>query len=172
MNNFKINKNLALLIGILTVVLLMFLCSCKKETPKPVAKPTTDTTTVIDPYVNAGVLPDWTTGTQTNKLVGTNWVLTKVINGFGTTVMHDTLHFVTYNKYYVGSDTTNSANYTLYSAQNTMTLTFEPLIPVNHIYCSTNQLGPGFESGPQIIGVEFKDPYNTGNTFKAWFTKI
>jgi hypothetical protein len=53
-----------------------------------------------------------------------------------------------------------------------MSLTFKPLISVNHIFCSTNELGLGFASGPQIIGVQFKDPYNTSNTFKAWFTKL
>jgi hypothetical protein len=173
MKNFKLYRNTTFLLGMLLVVLLSFLASCKKETPKPIVKTTKDSTVYVDPYSNGGVLPDWTSGNvDKNELVGTTWVLTKIMNGFGTTIMHDTLHFVTKNKYYVNSDTTNSASYTLYSAQNTMSLTFKPLISVNHIFCSTNELGLGFASGTQIIGVQFKDPYNTSNTFKAWFTKL
>ena len=162
-------RNITWLLVTLTTTIFF---SCKKDNPVPIADTTPTPTTQTNPYTNGGTLPNWTSGTQTNELVGTTWVLTKIINGFGTTIMNDTLHFVTSGKYYVGSDTTNSALYTLYSAQNTMTLTFKPLISVNHIFCSTNQLGPGFASGPLIIGVEFKDPYNTSNTFKAWFTKI
>ena len=172
MNNFKLYKNGAFLLGVL-VTLLFFITSCQKETPKPTKTKTKDSTVYVDPYTNGGVLPDWTGGNvDNNELVGTTWVLTKIINGFGTTIMHDTLHFVTNNKYYVNSDTTNSSSYTLYSAQNTMSLTFKPLIPVNHIMCGTNELGIGFASGSQIIGVQFKDTYNTSNTFKAWFTKL
>ena len=173
MKNFILYKNAAFLLGVLLVTLLFFIASCQKETPKPIVKTTKGSTIYVDPYTNGGVLPDWTSGNVVkNELVGTTWVLTKIMNGFGTTIMHDTLHFVTNNKYYVNSDTTNSASYTLYSAQNTMSLTFKPLIPVNHIMCGTNDLGVGFANGPQIIGVQFKDPYNTSNTFKAWFTKL
>jgi hypothetical protein len=174
MKDFKIYKNIAFLLGIITTVLIMFtVTGCKKNNPAPYVPPTSvDTTNWQNQYTNGGTLPNWTSGTQTNDLVGTTWLLTKIMNGFGTTIMYDTLHFVTNIKYYIGSDTTNSASYTLYSAQNNMTLTFKPLMPVNYMHCSTDQLGLGFASGSQIIGVEFVNLYDTSTKFKAWFTKL
>jgi hypothetical protein len=173
MKDFKIYKDLVFLVGVLTTLCLLFLFTgCKKDNPTPYIPPSEDTTTYQNPYTNGGVLPNWTNGTQTNDLVGTTWVLTKIMNGFGSTTMHDTIHFVSNNKYYVGSDTTNSALYTLYSAQNNMTLTFKPLIPVNYMHCSTDELGLGFANGSQIIGVKFVNLYDTNTNFKAWFTKI
>jgi hypothetical protein len=156
------------------IVLICLFVSCKKETSVPTTVATTPTTPKWqDEYPNNGILPDWTISTNNkNELVGTKWVLTKIINGFGTTIMYDTLNFVSNTKYYVGSDTSNSALYTLYSSQNNMTLTFKPLISVNYLHCSTDQLGVGFGSGNQIIGVEFVNLYDSNTKFKAWFTKI
>ena len=104
--------------------------------------------------------------------MNTNWVLTKIVAAFGTTTMNDTIHFISNNKYYVGSDTTNSGLYTLYTSQNNVTLTFKPFIPMNYIQCSTNQLGVGFSKGTNITGVEFVNLYNVTSTFKAWFVKV
>lgn len=174
MKDFKIYKNITFLLCVITTTLILsIITGCKKDNPAPYVPPTSVVTTNWEnQYTNGGTLPNWTNETQINELVGTTWVLTKIMNGFGSNIMQDTLHFVTNTKYYIGSDTTKSAYYTLYSSQNNMTLTFKPLIPVNNIHCSTDQLGVGFASGSQIIGVEFVNLYDTSTKFKAWFTKI
>jgi hypothetical protein len=175
MENLKLYKEAAFMLGVLTAVVCLFLLSgCKKDnpTPTPVAA-TTDTTKWQDQYGNGGTLPDWTGNTNNNnELVGTNWVLTQVMNGLGSTTMHDTLHFINNTEYYINSDSTHKAMYTLYTSQNNVTLTFKPFIPMNYTQCSTNELGPGFASGQYITGVKFVNLYNTVSTFKAWFTKI
>jgi len=171
MKDFKIYKEFDLWLGVIITVLLLF-ASCKKNNPQPTTVEPVTTQPWENQYPNNGTLPTWTTSTSSDDLVGTTWVLTKIINGFGTTYMSDTLHFVTSTKYYVGSDTTQSALYSLYASQNNMVLTFKPLIPVNYIHCSTDQLGVGFANGTQIIGVDFVNSYNTSTNFKAWFTKI
>ena|ERR1035437_7714283 len=162
----------------LIIVIIGLFSSCKKDpiTPGNYQAGTlpVDTSHWQNGYGNGGVLPNWPNGgSNNNELVGTNWVLTKVMpNGFGATAKSDTIHFVTNTKYYVGSDTTNSALYTLYTSQNNVTLTFKPFLPMNYMQCSTNQLGVGFASGAYITGVDFVNLYNTVSSFKAWFKKI
>jgi len=152
--------------------------SCKKEEITPGnyqagQVPPHDTSHWQNQYGNGGTVPTGTgTDTVNNELVGTTWVLTKVVINYASTVKHDTIHFITNTKYYVGSDTNLTALYTLYTSQNNVTLTFKPFIPMNYMQCSTNQLGVGFASGKYITGIEFVNQYNTVSNFKAWFTKI
>jgi hypothetical protein len=169
----KLENKLSVSLIALFISTLVFV-SCEKETITPAKQPEPiDTTKWQDQYTNGGTLPNWNVKPNTNnELVGTNWVLTKIVAGFGSITMNDTIHFIANNKYYVGSDTTNSGLYTLYTSQNNVTLTFKPFIPMNYTQCSTNQLGVGFSKGKNITGVEFVNLYNVTSTFKAWFVKI
>ena len=108
-------------------------------------------------------------------IIGTNWILIKVKTGAGvTTTYSDTLHFINNTKYTVGSDTSNKYTYILQTVQNNVSLTFQPLKPINSMQCSTNQLGNGFAICPAgtVIFATFTDPYNTNSSFTAWFKKI
>jgi len=169
----KVKNKLSVSLIVLLITTL-FLVSCEKEIITPTKQPEpVDTTKWQDQYTDSGTLPNWTVNQNTNnELVNTNWVLTKIVAAFGTTTMNDTIHFISNNKYYVGSDTTNSGLYTLYTSQNNVTLTFKPFIPMNYTQCSTNQLGVGFSKGTNITGVEFVNLYNVTSTFKAWFVKV
>ena len=88
---------------IITIAILYFIItlfsSCKKEEyilfveePEVV-----DTTSWQSTYNNGGTL----TGnpSQTNNLVGTKWVLTKVVSAFSTEYPNDTITFTTNNDY-------------------------------------------------------------------------
>lgn len=167
----------------LTLILIIIFCllqiCCEKGEITPGSYTPTPTPEKIDsvetiPFVDGGTIPTFPSGfQQNNELVGTSWVLTEVKIDFGTsTMMDDTLHFLSNGWYYVNSDSTYKARYLLYNVQNNVTLTFQPFIPMNYIMCSTNELGDDFVSGGQIIGVNFVNQYNTVSSFKAWFTKI
>jgi hypothetical protein len=158
----------------LAVILFVLFVSCKKEPITPgnyiSTAPKVDTSHWYTAYVNGGVLPSWNNGTNSdNELVGTSWILTKVVINYSTTIKNDTLHFITNTKYRVGNDT---AHYSVYPSQNNVTLTFQPFLPMNYMQCSTNQLGVGFAQGQYITGVEFTNLYNVNSNFKAWFTKL
>jgi len=84
-------------------VILSLFASCNKEqiTPgnyKAGTLPVDDTTTWQWQYGNGGTLPNWG-GNQGNDLVGTKWVLTKVMSGFATTYPNDTIAFVSNTNY-------------------------------------------------------------------------
>lgn len=168
-------KNNAYLCYMKKIAILLFVIfvSCRKEPITPGNYVTTpapaDTSHWYNAYTNGGTLPSWNNGASDNELIGTTWILTKIVINYSTTIKNDTLHFLTNTKYRVGNDT---ANYLVYPSQNNVTLTFQPLIPVNYMQCSTNQLGLGFAQGQYITGVEFINPYNINTNFKAWFTKI
>jgi len=160
---------------ILILALLVF--SCKKQDITPgnyKAVPPQKNTTFVDPYKDGGVLPDWVDSDVKNELCGSSWILTKVIVGLVSTTYNDTLNFITNNSYTLGNDTAVKYRYSLYSVQNNLTLTFQPLKPVNSLQCTTDQLGNGFSKGPSgtIFFATFKDPYNVNNHFVAWFKKI
>jgi len=169
----KLEDKKTLLNVIFFIIVILLLFSCEKEPITQTPTVEVETTNWQDQYSSGGTVPDWTNSTNNNnELVGTNWVLTKILTGFGSTTMSDTLHFITNTQYYINSDSTNIALYSLYTSQNNVTLTFKPFIPMNYIQCSTNQLGVGFSNGQAIIVVDFVNLYNTVSTFRAWFTKI
>ena len=177
MSTQTIKQKIRILFAIISIFLLLNLLGCTKDVITPgnyyPKAELIDSTKWQDDYVNGGVIPTFgNNNTQSNELVGTTWVLTKIQTAFVTTILSDTLHFITNTKYYLNSDSTYKPTYGLYAAQNNVTLEFKPLVSMNYVQCSTNQLGVGFANGPQIIGVEFVNLYNTTTTFKAWFTKI
>lgn len=159
----------------LAILLLALFISCKKETITPgnytIQPAQPDTSHWSNAYSNGGTLPSWgNNGANSgNELVGTTWVLTKVVVNYASTIKNDTIHFITTLTYRIGNDT---AHYSLYPSQNNVTLTFQPFLPMNYMHCSTNELGVGFSNGQYITGVEFINLYNTNSSFKAWFTKI
>lgn len=100
----KMSKTfIALLLTILSLITLFSNYSCKKEvTPGnyTLGQPTTDTTTWQWQYTYNGVLPNWGSGSLTNELVGTKWVILRYnIGGFNMTVTNDTLHFINNTNY-------------------------------------------------------------------------
>lgn len=129
---------------IFNLAFVILLCSCNKDTITPgnytIMPAQPGTSHWYNAYTNGGTLPSWTNnGTNSgNELVGTTWILTKVVVNYASTIKNDTIHFITTLTYYIGNDT---AHYSLYPSQNNVTLTFQPFLPMNYMHCSTNVIG-------------------------------
>lgn len=156
---------------ILTLLILVFnFTSCKKANDNYKTEP--EPTVTNDPlsgYNNGGVLPTTTT-TVNNELNGTNWVLTKVQIGLASTNKSDTIKFISNNQYKVNSNSL-VLTYSLYQSSANKTLTLYNFMPVNGYNCS-GIVGVTFATYGQIVGVEFKDLFDSSNKFNMWFTKI
>lgn len=160
-------KNLLILI---TVILAFNFTSCKKATSPYSTKPdSVDTTQWQSQYNNGGTIPTVTTVTN-GDLFGTNWILTKVQIGLASTIKNDTIHFID-NTHYKVNNNPLLLTYSLYQSGANKTLTLNNFMPVNGYNCS-GMVGVTFVTYGQIIGVEFKDLYNSNNKFNLWFTKI
>ena len=81
----------------LIAVIGLALTSCTKENFEPnyveIPEEVVDTTAWNSGYGNGGTLPT-NTGTPVNDLVGTKWVLTKMVSAFATEFPNDTIDFV------------------------------------------------------------------------------
>ncbi len=71
-------------------------------------------------YIYGGTLPN--TGTATNDLVGTKWVLTKYVSAFATEYPMDTLDFVSANTYTLNGGAVRT--YQLSSIQHQQTIVY------------------------------------------------
>lgn len=157
-------KKILILVCLSTIIL-----SCEKQVgpyqqiPDPV-----DTTTWQDGYSDGGVLPGGGNQSQ-NPLINTRWVLTKMMVGFSTTILNDTIHFIDNTNYKINSDIAIK-KYSYYTSQNLVTLTFHNFTPINAMSCTTNGLGIGFTV---INGAQFTYDYNQNQPpVKLWFEKI
>ena len=84
---------------VIFIGLISLLVSCKKQKLSPytqVPEPV-DTTVWQDSYSYGGVLPNLGGSSQT--LVGTKWVLRKVVAGFSITYPNDTIKFISNSSY-------------------------------------------------------------------------
>ncbi len=159
-------KNLLL---ILSLIIITF-SNCKKaKSPYGVEPEPTDTTNILNSYNNGGTLPT-STVTVNNELNGTNWLITKIQIGLASTNMNDTIKFIDNSHYKVNSNTL-ILTYNLYQASANKTLTFNNFMPCNG-WNSSGIVGVYFASYGKLIGVEFKDLYNSNNKFNLWMEKI
>lgn len=157
-------KKILILVSLTTIIL-----SCEKQVgpysqiPDPV-----DTTTWQDDYPYGGVLPGGSNDLE-NSLMNTKWVLTKMMVGFSTTTLNDTIYFIDNTNYKINSDVAIK-KYSYYTSQNLVSLTFHNFIPINAMSCTTNGLGIGFTV---INGAQFTYDYNQNQPpVKLWFEKI
>lgn len=151
-------------------ILTLSLFSCKKTNDNYKSEPNpTPTNNSLNGYNNGGTLPT-NTLTTNNELNGTNWVLTKIQIGLSITYVNDTIHFINNNQYKVNNNSL-VLTYSLYQSSANKTLTLYNFMPVNGYNCS-GILGITFATYGQIIGVEFKDLFDSNNKFNLWFTKI
>jgi hypothetical protein len=167
-----------IIIMIISVLLGALLTSCSKEEITP-GNYSAGTVTVGDPnnwqsqYQDGGVLPTWGTGPSgtNNELVGTTWVLTKVVSGFSTTYPNDTIRFVSNTNYTLNNGAVRP--YTLSSSAGTTnkTLTLNFFQPFGGSHYS-GQVGFYFVTDGVITNAEFRNIQNTTSTLRAWFTKV
>lgn len=156
--------------------LVILITSCKKEAITPgnytAGTPTPqDTSTWQWQYQNGGTLPNWGGGNQTNELVGTTWVLTKVVTAFATSYPNDTIRFITNTNYTLNSGAVRPYQLTSGVASTNKTLSLYYFAPFGGSHYS-GEVGQYFVSDAVINNCEFKNIQNTTSLVKAWFVKI
>ena len=166
----------SLIIIFICALICLLLTSCSKEEITPGnyqagTQPIVSTTNWQDQYGNGGTLPNWTSGTTNNELVGTTWVLTKVMSGFATTYPNDTIRFVNNNSYTLNNGAIRPYQLTSGVASTNKTLSLYYFQPFGGSHYS-GEVGFYFVSDGVINQAEFLNIQNNTSTIKAWFIKI
>lgn len=160
-------KNLLLF----TVLSLIFI-SCEKELPPYVDVPEeeVDSTLWSDDYTNGGTLPNGSGG-SVNELIGTEWVLTKVVSSFASEYPNDTIKFVDNTHYTLNDGAVRNYQLSNITGSTNKDLSLYFFAPFGGSHYS-GQLGMYFSEDGKINNVEFEDINNSTTTIKAWFIKI
>ena len=158
----------------LIITAFIFLLSCKKETIEPnyieVQDNIVDTTAWNSDYSNGGTLPTNTT-TQNNDLVGTYWVLTKIITAFSTEYPNDTIYFVDDIHYTLNNGAVRNYQLSNLPASNNLSLTLYYFSPFGGSHYS-GQISQYYNTDGEMNNIEFEDIQNTSTINKAWLIKI
>ena len=172
----KMSKTLvALLLTMLSMITLFSIYSCKKEvTPGnyTLGQPTTDTTTWQWQYTYGGVLPNWGSGSITNELVSTKWVISRYNIGANTIYPNDTLHFFNNINYSINGVATPNRTYLIYSLVGSpyKSLTLNDCSTLNGSF--SGDILPSFIFDNEINGVEFTNNFNNNNTVTVWLIRV
>lgn len=164
-------KKTILLWVLLFVIMALLSSSCKKEefiALKEVSEEV-DTINWQDTYTYGGTLTG--TGGQTNPLVGTRWVLTKVVSAFATEYPNDTIEFITNDDYVLNQNAQRPYTLSLLPSSTNYELTLKYFMPFGGSHYSAN-VGYYFVDDGEINNAEFTNIQNTTSTIRAWFTKL
>jgi hypothetical protein len=161
---------------IISIILAFIFTSCSKEEITPGSysagiPPPTVTPNWQNQYSNGGTLPNWGNVPSNNELVGTTWVLTKVVTAFSTSYPNDTIRFVSNNNYTLNSGAVRPYQITAGVASTNKTLSLYHFQPFGGSHYS-GQVGYYFVSDNMISQAEFHNIQNSTNTVIAWFTRI
>ena len=160
------------LIFLLFSSLVMF-SSCKKDDddyqftyqePEDV-----DTSNWQDDFTSAGTIPNNTSSDK--PIVGTKWVLIKVVTAFATEYPNDTIHFVNASKYTINGGAERGYTLSSIPSSTNYELSFYYFTPFNGSHYSGN-VGYYFVEDGEMNNVEFHNIQNTTSTIRAWFKKI
>jgi hypothetical protein len=152
------------------VSVILIFASCKKEEfgqYNQVLEPVDNLPTTT--YVYGGTLPS--TGTVSNDLVGTTWVLTKYVSAFATEYPYDTIAFVSNNEYTINGGAVRTYQLNSLPLSNNFDLSLYFFFPMGGSHYS-GEVGETFVGDGEINNVQFQDLQNEGNTILTWFTKI
>jgi len=156
---------------LITLLVFLTFTSCKKiegnyqQIPDPV-----DTTNWQDGYQDGGTLPGGGTQTQ-NTLIGTKWVLVKVVSAFSTTYPNDTITFVSNNRYVLNQNAQRPYSISTITGSTNKSLTLYYFFPFGGSHYS-GQVGYYFVEDGVISNIEFTDLQNSTSKIRAWFIKI
>jgi len=156
----------------LVSLLIISITSCNKkyvgpytQIPDPV-----DTTTWQDGYTDGGTLPGG--GSQTDPLiVGTKWVLVKVVSAFSTNYPGDTITFVSNNRYVLNQNSQRPYALSTMVGSTNKSLTLDYFYPFGGSHYSA-QVGEFFIDDGYMSNIEFTDLQNSTSKIRAWFVKI
>jgi len=162
-------KNLLIL---LTIITLGFM-SCKKQDPLVPMEQVPEEQyqdSTGNQYTNGGTLPNGG-GTGTNQLVGTQWVLTKMVSSFATEYPNDTISFVSNTEYTLNGGAVRPYQLNSLPSSTNYDLSLYYFMPFGGSHYS-GQVGYYFVDDGEINNVEYEDIQNTNTTIRAWFTKL
>lgn len=158
---------------ILIVSLIIGLYSCTKDKYEPwvnVPEEQNNNTPWQDSYTNGGTIPNNTSNEPT--LVGTRWVLVKMVAGFSTTYPNDTLEFINNQRYGIsGSNIARNYRLSIIPSSTNYELSLYYFTPFGGSHYS-GDVGYYFIQDGAIENVEFHNIQNTTSKIRAWFKKI
>ncbi len=164
---------------VIIISLIGLFVACKKNPLEPITPgsyslaPTKekDTTTWVWQYVDSGVLPSWGNVSKYNELVGTVWVLKKVVTDFATSYPNDTIRFVDNTFYTINNKAVIPYQFSAGVGTTSKTLTLNYFYPFGSGHYS-GQLSQNFVTDGVINNAEFKNIETTNGLVRAWFEKI
>lgn len=155
-------------------VAIVGLTSCTKENFEPnyveVPEEVIDTTAWNSGYGNGGTLPP-NGGTMVNDLVGTTWVLTKIVSAFATEYPNDTIYFVDNTHYTLNNGAVRNYQLSSLPSSSNFDLSLYYFAPFGGSHYS-GQVGQHFIDDAEINNVEFTDIQNPSTVTRAWLEKI
>jgi hypothetical protein len=163
----KILKSTLLLI---TVTLLLSSCTKEEWEPRIEVEEPVDTVAWQTDYDNGGTLTN-TGNSQTNPLVGTKWVLTKMVSAFATEYPNDTITFVGNDEYTYNTSALRPYVLGIIPSSSNYELTFNYFAPFGGSHYSA-QVGYYFVDDGEMSNIEFTDVQNNTSSIRAWFIKI
>ena len=159
-------KNLIICLSILALA-----TSCKKyEGPYEQVPETVDTTSWQDGYTDGGVLPGGGTQTQ-NTLVGTKWVIIKIVSAFSTVYPNDTINFVNAGNYILNQNAQRPYSYSQITGSTNKSLTLYYFYPFGGSHYS-GQISPYAVEDGEMNNIEFTDLQNNTSKIRVWLKKI
>lgn len=161
------------LLFLFAIISLIF-TSCKKEEFKPmeqVPEERQNNTPWENQYGNGGTLPGGGGTNIINDLIGTKWVLTKVVSAFATEYPNDTIEFVTNTHYTLNGGAVRNYQLGTIPSSTNYDLSLYYFAPFGGSHYS-GQVGSYFIQDAEINNVEFENIQNTSTTIRAWFIKI
>lgn len=156
---------------VIFIGLISLLVSCKKQKLSPytqVPEPV-DTTVWQDSYSYGGVLPNLGGSSQT--LVGTKWVLRKVVAGFSITYPNDTIKFISNSSYVLNQNGQRPYTISGITGSTNKSLTLYFFLPFGGSNYS-GQVGQYFISDGFMNNTQFIDLQNNTYNIIAFFEKI
>ncbi len=166
---------LFLVIKIFLLATLFTICSCRKDDEYMpwvnVPEEQNDTTQWQDNYSDGGTLPYDTS--YSSGIIGTKWVLTKMVTAFATEYPNDTIEFLTQNNYIIyGSPVIRNYQLNSIVGSTDYSLSLYYFTSFGGGHYSAN-VGYYFIDDGVIDNAEFHNDYNsTTNKIRAWFEKL
>jgi hypothetical protein len=160
------------LITVILVLIMLITCSCTKQEPiqKEEVKTEETTTSWEDEYSDGGTLDGGSTGIE-NPLIGTKWVLTKMVSAFATEYPNDTITFVDNDDYTYNTSAVRPYSLSVLPSSTNFELTLYYFAPFGGSHYG-GQVGQFFVEDGEINNAEFINLQDESATIRAWFVKI
>jgi hypothetical protein len=151
--------------------ILLIVTSCYKPTgPYTQIPEDVDTTKWQDEYIDGGLIT-YGGPEPNNILVGTTWVITKVVSGLSTNSPNDTLRFISDNRYTLNQNAQRLYTYSQITGSTNKSITLYYFYPFGGSNYSS-QISPYAVQDGELNNIEFTDLQNNTKIIKVWLKKI